>query len=296
MMSKAPYLMLICGVFIASTPVFAQDRNPVSSRDIRAQTNSSPVILRLGEPLASDFDAPGASIDRHPTGAEFYQHEWMRGNLGFVQIADGKLGFPIDNVLSAIGMADKEVPGGIYEWSINAGVSPEQSDTPEAALNRVVKLLALIRERGWKRYISVDDPRLTGKEAWAYAKDNSEYSLDSAYTPNLDEWKSMTKAMPQWVFQADGNYLKVSISESNMGGFADKATYLITVSLKNEFAFYGLGFFPGDVKKIDNWKALLPAELKKYHADRVKAETALKAHSYTIDTSYQDPAIKALQE
>ncbi|WP_321884767.1 hypothetical protein [Paraburkholderia bannensis] len=81
-----------------------------------------------------------------------------------------------------------------------------------------------------------------------------------------------------------------------MGGFVDKATYLITVSLKNEYAFYGLGFFPGDVKKIDNWKALLPAELKKYHADRLKAEIALIARDYTIDTDYQDPAIKALQQ
>ncbi|WP_321818303.1 MULTISPECIES: hypothetical protein [unclassified Paraburkholderia] len=295
-MKKSLYLMFICGVLIASVSIIAQYRNSSSTHNAHADINSPSTVLRLGEPLASDFDAPGASIDKHPTGAEFYQHEWVRGNLGVVQITDGKFGFPIDNVLSAIGMADKEVPGGIYEWSINVGVSPEQADTPQAALNRMFKLLSLIRGRGWTRYISVDDPRLTGKEAWVYAKDNSEYSLDSTYTPNLDEWKSMTKAMPQWVFQADGNYLKVSIFESNMGGFADKATYLITVSLKNEYAFYGLGFFPRDVKKIDNWKVLLPAELNKYHADRLKTEVALKAHDYTIDTAYQDPAIKALQQ
>ncbi|WP_321884768.1 hypothetical protein [Paraburkholderia bannensis] len=200
MMKKSLYIMLICGVLIASASVIAQYRNSSSTHEAHANMTSPSIVLRLGEPLASDFDTPWASIDRHPTGAEFYQHEWMRGNLGVVQISDGKLGFPIDNVLSTIGMADKEVPGGIYEWSINAGVSQEQADTPDAALNRMIKLLSLIRERGWARYISVDDPRLTGKEAWVYAKDNSEYSLDSTYTPNRDEWQSMTKATPQWVF------------------------------------------------------------------------------------------------
>jgi len=82
--------------------------------------------------------------------------------------------------------------------------------------------------------------------------------------------------------------------ESNMGGFVGKGTYLLDATIKNEYAFYGLGYFPGDAEKIKNWKALIPAELKKYHAMRLKTEADLKAHGFTIDTTYQDPPINAL--
>ncbi len=79
-----------------------------------------------------------------------------------------------------------------------------------------------------------------------------------------------------------------------MGGFAGKTTYLLTITAMNEYAFYGLRYFAGDAKKIHNWKALLPAELQKYHAKRLLREAALEAQGDKIDTTYEDPPIKAL--
>ena len=105
----------------------------------------------------------------------------------------------------------------------------------------------------------------------------------------------MVRNMPQWIFHADGVYLKVSLMQSNMGGFVGKTTYLLSIRIQSEFSFYGIGYFSGNSEKMDNWKTLLPAELQKYHANRLKTEAALKEQGYTIDTTYQDPPIKALQ-
>lgn len=159
----------------------------------------------------------------------------------------------------------------------------------------MIKLFSELRTSGWVRYIDTNDPRLTGKQAWDYSKVSSIYSLDSSYTPTLEEWAAAVKKMPHWKFYADGVYLDVSLSETNMGGFVGKTTYLLSIDIKNEYDFYGVGYFPGDAEKMHNWKALLPAELQKYHADRLKTEAALKAQGYTIDTAYQDPPIRALQ-
>lgn len=257
--------------------------------------NVSPTLIRLGSPKDSDLNGLGSSIDNHPSGAKFYQREWMRGNLGNVEFVHGKGSFLLDNVLSVLAFADKDVPEGIYEWSVSFGVSPEQADTHEAARARVMKLLEQLRAAGWKRYIDTSMPRLTGRQAWNYLKTESSYSLDSSYTPSVEEWKIALKDMPQWIFNSDSEYLEVSVMESNVGGIVGKTTYLLTVDVKSEYAFYGLGYFPGNAEKIHNWKALLPAELNKYHAMRLKTETALQAQGYTIDTTYQDPPVRALQ-
>lgn len=286
---------LAIGVFLFAVLMVAHHWNPPSSFSNGHDMSQLPTLIRLGNPQSSDLNGPGSSVDNHPTGAKFYQRDWERGDLGTVEFVNGNHSFVIDNVLSMIGFADKDVPEGIYEWSINFGVSPEQADTHEAARNRVMKLLAQLRSLGWKRYIEVGDPRLSGDQALYYSAEHLAYALDPGYTPNLDEWRKMLRNAPHWVFQADGAYLELSLMESNMGGFVGKSTYLLTVDVKSEYAFYGLGYFPGDAEKIHNWKALLPAELEKYHAMRLKTEAGLKARGYAIDTTYQDPPIKALQ-
>jgi hypothetical protein len=256
---------------------------------------SSLMRIRLGDSKDSDLGGPGSSTDNHPSGMKFYQREWERGSLGTVEFVHGKHSFTIDNVLSVIGTDDQDVPEGIFEWDINFGVSSEQADTHEAALARMMKLFSDLRERGWVRYIGVNHPRLVGQQALNYVKTNSIYSLDSNYTPTINEWKSIVRNMPHWRFYADGVYLDVSLMENNIGDFVGKTTYLLSIDVMSEFRFYGMGYFPGNSEKIANWKTLLPAELQKYHAKRLKTEAALKEQGYTIDTTYQDPPIKALQ-
>lgn len=294
-MKRMVSFLLIVGVLllVAALAVRYSPANVPLEDD--SGTKSSPMRIRLGDPKGSDLDGPGSSTDNHPSGMKFYQREWERGSLGTVEFVHGKHSFTIDNVLSVMGSDDQDVSEGIFEWDINFGVSPEQADTHEAARARMMKLLFDLRAKGWSRYVATDDPRLLGKQAWDYLNTNSEYSLDSNYAPNIDEWKTALRKMPQWTFYADGVYLKVSLQENNMGGFVGKTTYLLSINVSSEYAFYGIGYFPGNSEKIANWKALLPTELQKYHADRLKTEAALKERGFAIDTTYQDPPIKALQ-
>ncbi len=140
---------------------------------------TSPTRIQLGNPKDSDLNGPGASIDKHPTGINFYQRDWMRGNLGTVEFMHGKYSFMIDNVLSVLGVADNKLPDGVYEWNISFGVSPEQADTHEAALARMLKLLIRAARPGAGLVtLASYHPRLTGKQAWDYMKINSAYSLD----------------------------------------------------------------------------------------------------------------------
>ncbi|MFP3602661.1 hypothetical protein [Paraburkholderia sp. SIMBA_053] len=289
--------VLAIGAFLFAVLMVSHYWSPPPSFSNGHEMSRLPTLIRLGNPQSSDLNGPGSSVDNHPTGAKFYQRDWQRGDLGTVQFVNGNHSFVIDNVLSMIGFAAENVPEGIYEWNISFGVSPEQADTHEAARDRVMKLLTQLRASGWKRYVDVGDPRLQGRAAWHYGASFpvAVYSLDSEYPPTQDEWNAMLRHTPRWIFYGDGAYLTLSVMESNMGGFVGKSTYLLTVDVKSEYAFYGLGYFPGKAEKIHNWKALLPAELEKYQAMRLKTEAALRAQGYAIDTTYQDPPIKALQ-
>lgn len=255
-------------------------------------------IIRLGDPALSNLDGPGKSVDRHPVGMNFYQKKFSTDDPGKAEFIHGQHSFSVEHVLSLTGTEDREVPGGIFEWSINFGLSDNQVDAPDVARDGLMRFLAKLRAAGWKRYIGVSSPRLTGHQAWHYnttEKGAGIYSLDSTYIPTLEEWNASIISMPAWEFYADGVYLNVSIQGSGMAGVAGKSTYLVSVNMKNEYDFYGAGFFPGEKEKMLNWKALIPAELEKYHTIRLKTEATLKAQGYRIDTTYQDPPIMALQ-
>ncbi|MDR5744452.1 hypothetical protein QCE73_14945 [Caballeronia sp. LZ029] len=300
-MKKISTLVLLTIAILLGTWAAVQSSNGQRISKHSEYMLSPRKLIRLGNPQLSDLNGPGSSVENHPSGTTFYQHNWTRGNLGTVEFAHVPYNFVVDNVLSVLGFADKDVPEGIYDWSISFGVSPEQADTHEAARDRVMSLLAQLRAAGWKRYIPVTLPRLKGKEAWQFGsspKGRTIYSLDSTYTPTMEEWKSVLGSRPTWLFQADGVYLEVVVDESNMGGFVGKSTYLLGIKAESEYAFFGIGYFGGfggDPERIDNWKALIPAELAKYHKYRLKTEAELRTAGYTIDTTYQDPPIKALQ-
>ena len=296
MMKTILSLILTLGVLVCGAALAVRYLPSHSTLGNDNDMKSSLMRIRLGAPKGSDLGGQGSSTDNHPSGMKFYQRSWERGSLGTVEFMHGKHSFTIDNVLSVLGMDDQDVPEGIYQWNINFGVSPEQADTHEAALARMMKLFSDLRARGWVRYIQSSLPRLSGQQAWNYLGVQSTYSLDPSYTSTIAEWKAALRKMPQWIFYADGVYLKASLMESNMGDVVGKTTYLLTIKIMGEYAFYGIGYFPGDSDKIANWKALLPAELQRYHAKRLMTEAALKEQGYTIDTTYQDPPIKGLQE
>lgn len=257
----------------------------------------SAITISLGHEPPTGLSGPGTRQDKHPAGLTFHEGSWSRGNLKTVTFSHGSHNFTVNNVLSVMGTEDRDRPAeGIYRWSINFGVSAEQADTYEAARDKAMEILASLRAAGWERYLHPDDPRLTGEQAWRYDTSlvGALYSLDSTYAPTLDEWRTLVKKRPRWVFQADGAYLQFVADEWAVGRFPGKSVFLFSIEIETEYAFYGINFAGGDRQKINQWKTHVPSELPKYRALRAEAEAALVTQGYTIDTSYQDPPIKAL--
>ena len=262
------------------------------------ETSDSTVVLQLGDPALSHFGDSGSTHQRQE-GLIFYQKEFQQGSHGTVEFIHGTHHVLVENVLSAVGDEDVGMPpeitmqSGITEWSINFGATDQEADLPIVGRDRLMQFFAALRAGGWKRFVDISDPRLAGKEAWQYS--DGAYYLDPTYTPTLDEWKASLIKMPKWVFYADGVYLKIYV-QVWPAGIAGKQVYLFSLDIQNEYEFYGVRFFHGkDREGMRNWKALLPAKLEEYHAMRLKTEAKLKAQGYTIDTTYQDPPIKALE-
>lgn len=263
----------------------------------RLKMNESAFTLQLGAPSLSKVD--GLKTDNHPTGISFYDADFSPTDHKAITFGVGRHSFRLNNVTSLMGVADSEVPGGIFEWKILFAFSDKQAESPEVARDGMMQFLARLQAAGWQRYIQNHRPRLTGEQAWRYGtsgKSAGVYSLDPSYTPNLEEWIAAEDSMPSWTLYADGTYIKISLQASAMAGIAGKKTYLVIADVMNEYNFYAGGIFAGDEEKIRNWKTLLPAVLTESHAKRIASESALKAQGYTIDTTYQDPPIKALQD
>ncbi|NIE66061.1 hypothetical protein [Burkholderia sp. Ax-1719] len=270
-----------------------------------AKTNSLPtskmsesaVTLQLGDPSLSKIT--GLKTDNHPTGMDFYEADFSQADHQTITIESGKNSFQVNNVISLMGAADKDVPGGIFEWKSTSTFSDKQVESPEVARDGMMQILARLEAAGWRRFIDNESPRLTGEQAWHYgtsAEGKGVYPLDPSYKPDLEEWRAGEDSMPSWTLYANGTYIEISLQASGMAGVAGKKTYLVNIDVKNEYAFYALGYFPGDSEKMRHWEKYIPAVLAKAHAKRLATEATLKAQGYTIDTTYEDPPIKALQD
>jgi hypothetical protein len=262
-----------------------------------SQMNESAATLQFGAPGLSRVD--GLNSDNHPTGVSFYEGHFTQADHKGVTFEAGKHSFQVDNVISLMGIADNRVPGGIYEWDITSTFSDKQVESPEVARDGMMQLLARLQAAGWRRFIYSGSPRLTGEQAWNYgtsAEGKGVYPLDPSYKPDLEEWRAGEDSMPSWTLYANGTYIEISLQASGMAGVAGKKTYLVTIDVKNEYGFYAPGYFPGDPEKMRHWEKYIPAVLAKAHAKRLATEATLKAQGYTIDTTYEDPPIKALQD
>ena len=113
-MKKTRFLSLIATLLLAAVAMAAYVWKPGPMPD-NGRAANLPTSIRLGEPKDSDFSGWGASVDNHPSGMRFYERDWVRGNPGVVEIEHGKYSFVIDIVLSATGVSDADIPGGVFK-------------------------------------------------------------------------------------------------------------------------------------------------------------------------------------
>ncbi|WP_338640387.1 hypothetical protein [Burkholderia pyrrocinia] len=253
------------------------------------------VTIKFGVDGKSDATAQGFSVMNHPSGVYAYQFHWDNPNkLGTVKYVQGRHSFDLENTTIVTGLGDKDSPeSGVDNWDINFNLSSSHTISYEEARDKVMTLLGRLRAAGWERYIETSDPRLTGKEAMSYALSKSGilYSIDSTYTPTIDEWKSLISSEPRWLFYTDGVFLTLSLSYQSSGS-PGLGYYLTDVQVSTASDNY-TPYFTDSVERRKQWKKFLSEELNPVREERLKREAELVAQGYTIDTTYQSPPFEA---
>jgi hypothetical protein len=103
----------------------------------------------------------------------------------------------------------------------------------------------------------------------------------------------LNRKLPYWKFWADGVYMKVQvIDEPALRDPKREGVYMFSIELERETPHFWK-YFKG-VDQMLRWKELLPAELERSAARRLRDERELRAQGYEIDETYRDPPILAL--
>ena len=177
---------------------------------------------------------------------------------------------------------------------ISAGLTDESSMSHDQARLEMLSIFKYLKDKGWQRYISLSEPRLTGKDAWDYAQKEF-YELDPDYPYTLDEWMQLEDGS-RWLLQANGIYMTMTMrrDESKMDPQKPGA-YYISYEFVSEKEYYAPYFKDDDLKKWEinaaRWVALYPGIKKEMNQIRAKKEAELKAQGIMIDESYQDPPL-----
>ncbi|MGN8261973.1 hypothetical protein ACLEJW_21950 [Pseudomonas sp. SMSB3] len=219
----------------------------------------------------------------------------VRANLS-IDSKTGSLNFD-DVVSTTLGTFESNI---INNARVTLGGVPEDSEHEQAMRyfnQQVEKLLSA----GWERYIFQNEARVSGEEAYKFENPRSILGKpvgtgpwkDPALKLSAEEWLTLP-TINSWYFYRDGVYLIFRVQrEKNTQAPQKLGSYLFTLNFESESDFYK-GFVEGE-KDRENWKALVPAELKRMAQERAQTEARLKKMGIAIDEDYQDPPIKALE-
>ncbi|MBB3225402.1 hypothetical protein [Pseudoduganella umbonata] len=229
-------------------------------------------------------------VTRQPLGLSFYKAQWSSRSRGTVKIAAGNRLLQVEDVLSLIGTQDDDIrTEGISTVHLTSGITGPHGITHEAARDYFFAVLSRLRNEGWKSSIPFDDPRLRGKDMLNYQMAvGSSTPLDADYKPTLQEWIKL-EDRSAWELYSDSAFLRISFKRApNPDNPSGPGVYLVHYDLDSSVNHFK-GFV--DPLRREEWKALLPAELKDLAARRSKAEAALREKGIPIDTDYVDPPI-----
>ena len=255
-------------------------------------------IITIHPGIEGKLDAKNQHFDikNHPSGVFSYTKHWDdAGSLGLVRVSHGKHSFEIRNATIVTGLGDNSNPEmGVDNWDILFHITPNKFTSYTDAREKTMEFLSLLRANGWQRYIDTSDPRLSGEQVMRYefSEGRQIYSLDSKYTPTIEEWKDLVQMEPQWEFYTDGVFVSLTLSYFP----SDKpqtGQYLMDLKISTAADNYSAYFSSDDDEKRVHWLKYISAKLELARAERRANETKLAAQGYTIDTTYQDPPFEA---
>lgn len=253
------------------------------------------IVIRLGVEGQADAKTQGFDVMSHPSGLYFYTAHWDNPEKpGVVRFEKGSNSFEIGNVQIVNGTGDNDFPeNGVENWDVIFRVASTKTSSYAEARDNAMALLGRLRAAGWKRYIETSDPRLIGKEAMLYelSEPGLIYSMDSAYTPTIEEWKRIVEIEPVWSFYANGVFVDLTLSYQ--ASTSDAGVYLMDIKISSAVDNYSAYFSKDDDDKKRQWKKYLSDRLEPARKERLMREAKLDPKKYTIDTTYQAPPFEA---
>jgi hypothetical protein len=263
-----------------------------SNSDTDKIMTESTITLTLHE-LGENFQTrypDRVRANRQPLGVSFFSVDWGNRSRGSVEIIAGNRVLRADDVLTLMGSQDEDIKAeGLSTVNVTSGITGPTGITHEAAHDYVFAVLSRLRNAGWKTSIPFDDPRLRGREMLNYQMATSSATpLDPDYKPTLEEWIKL-EDLSAWELYSDDAFLRISFKRSpNPKNPTGPGVYLVNYELDSSVNHFK-GFV--DPLRREEWKVLLPAELKELAVRRRTAEADLRKKGIPIDTDYIDPPI-----
>jgi hypothetical protein len=206
----------------------------------------------------------------------------------------------LDDVAAVSIAIDKDVGNNIESLDLSIRSLPDGSKHKEYQAF-LYSLLEKIKSAGWTHYYAPSDPRISGSQIDKISSPGkvlgdyvlSHPWLDPDYRLDLDRWLKVDDFY-DWNFYNNGSYLTLRAQRRDSDDAPnERGTYLVSLNFTTEREYWAPAF--NDSKDKARWKELLPGLLKNYKAIRDAREKKAIDAGIKVDSSYQDPPIKALK-
>ncbi|MCE2026841.1 hypothetical protein [Sessilibacter corallicola] len=229
-------------------------------------------------------------IDLQPVGLDFYSVDWPSTARGQVFLEHGPYSFAFPNTLGVTGTYDRSIPKkGLYVFHINGGMATQSDIYHDEARLRFLEFLAMLKQKGWRTFINLEDPRLPTHQALHYALqgDNILYSLPIDAEIDLNTW--MQIKANDWRMYAGDAILKIGFRRDTSRLDLDKpSAYLFSYEIYNRQQLI-MNQLSSEERK--NAAQIWPERKLELEEKRLQKEALLELQGYHIDRSYIGPEL-----
>jgi hypothetical protein len=284
---KASLLLFIIAVCASLSGCTDSRINEMTHKDISLGLHES------GEVFHKRY--PGlVQITHQPAGAFFYKAQWQRAEKGSVTIKAGDSIVKFVDVLSLLAIQDeKNAADGVFTIDLTSGITGSDGITHGAARDYIFSVLSQFRSQGWRYAIPFSEPRLRGAHMLNYKlATGGVVLLDADHKPTLDEWIKLPDRSGWRLYSrlySNGAFLTIKFNRApDPKNPTGPGVYLISYNVTSD-----VNYFKGLIEplKREDWKTLLPAELKDLATRRRTSEAVLSEKGIPIDTDYVDPPV-----
>lgn len=238
-----------------------------------------------GESLEKQYGGL-VNANRKNVGLNFLTIDANRhGSSVTAVVKTGSLITSIPSAMSIMATEDRDRKVGFTDLLISAEVNRDDFVPHTVAHQYVLNLIQSLRKTGWRYYISETKPRLKGKAALDYFKQDN---IDPDYPLSFEQWMALPGPLT-WELYADHTYLILQVDRDvNHLDPAKPGAYFISLTFIPREETERLGV---NEKDREHWRDTWVKRNLAFRALRNIKEAKLRAQGVPIDTDYQDPPL-----